>query len=333
LLHREQQLQAWINQSTTYECDALEIVSGDASFRRYFRFSYQGQSIIAVDAPPEHENASQFIAVANSYQACSINVPRIFAYDLVLGFYIQQDFGNYLFSQALNNNNAQRLYSDALAIIPKIQKCLATENAPLPTFDQSFIDRELGLFTEWLLGEYLDLTLGQDEQLMLKEAFASIAASCLSQPMAGVHRDFHSRNLMLVNEGKIGVIDFQDAVIGPITYDAVSLLRDSYQDWPAQTIDKWLFDWHAKYYSQYQWAEFKTWFDCVGMQRHLKIAGIFARLAIRDKKHSFLQDIPHTLNYLILEASQYSHFAGLTEFLQKRILPAVLNKLSRNHDH
>ena len=330
---RQQQLHTWINQNTDFECETLQIVSGDASFRRYFRFIYQGQSIIAVDAPPEHENASQFIAVAQSYAEKGVKVPEIYAYDLEQGFYLQQDFGQRLFSDFLTLDSCDRLYTKALACIPIIQACIATDQAPLPTYSGAFIDREFSLFTDWLLEKHLQLSLTDAEQNMLVKVFDSIKKSCLTQPMVGVHRDFHSRNLMLLADDEIGVIDFQDAVIGPITYDAVSLLRDSYQDWPAAKVQQWLQNWHAEYYVQYPWTEFKMWFDCVGMQRHIKIAGIFARLFIRDDKPGFLNDIPHTLQYLIDEASQYPEYAEFASFVGERVLPQVLQKLKVNeHD-
>lgn len=324
---REQQLLTWINQNTDFECELLEIVSGDASFRRYFRFVYQQQSVIAVDAPPEHENTNQFIAVAQSYQEKGLKVPEIYAYDLVQGFYIQQDFGNRLISDVLTVNSCDKIYTQALAIIPLIQGCLSTKEGPLPAFNDVLIDRELNLFTDWLLNKYLQLSLTDAEEDMLSQVFDSVKNACLIQPMVGVHRDFHSRNLMLLEDDEIGVIDFQDAVLGPITYDAVSLLRDSYQDWPQSKVNEWLQKWHAKFYAEYPWAEFKMWFDCVGMQRHIKIAGIFARLCLRDNKPNFISDIPHTLQYLIDEASQYAEYADFTDFVQERVLPSVLKKL------
>lgn len=328
---RQQQLHLWINQNTDFECEALEIVSGDAGFRRYFRFTYRKQSIIAVDAPPKSENTDQYIAVAQSYREKGIKVPEIYAYDIAQGFYLQQDFGNRLFSDCLMVDSCDQLYPKALANIPIIQGCLATEKGPLPDHNGAFIDIELNLFTDWLLGKYLKLRLTDAEENMLKKVFDGIKKSCLVQPRVGMHRDYHSRNLMLLEDDEIGVIDFQDAVVGPITYDAVSLLRDSYQDWPKVKVLQWLQDWHAEYYAQYPWGEFKMWFDCVGMQRHIKIAGIFARLYIRDNKPSFLSDIPHTLDYLIDEASQYPEYSEFARFVRERVLPNVLQKLKFTH--
>lgn len=324
---RKQQLHTWINQNTDFECESLDIVSGDASFRRYFRFNYREQSIIAVDAPPETENASQFIAVAHSYREKGIKVPGIYAHDFAQGFYLQQDFGNRMFSDSLTVDSCDQFYSKALARIPLIQTCLHTENGPLPAYNDAFIDREMRLFTDWLLDKYLQLSLTDAEKNMLTEVFDAVKNACLVQPMLGMHRDYHSRNLMLLEDDEIGVIDFQDAVVGPITYDAVSLLRDSYQDWPKEKVEQWLHDWHAEHYAIYPWVEFKMWFDCVGMQRHIKIAGIFARLSIRDNKSSFLSDIPHTLRYLIDEASQYPEYSEFANFVSERVLPSVLQKL------
>jgi len=325
---RKQQLHNWINKNTDFECGTLEIVSGDASFRRYFRFFYRGQSIIAVDAPPEHEDTSQFIAVAESYRKKGLKVPEIYAYDLSQGFFIQQDFGNRLFSDFLTADSCDLLYPKALANIPLIQSCLCTEKGPLASFNGAFIDRELSIFTDWLLHRYLQLNLSDTEEKMLSKVFDEVKNSCLIQPSLGMHRDYHSRNLMLLEDDEIGVIDFQDAVIGPITYDAVSLLRDSYQDWPPAKVLQWLQNWHAEYYAEYPWIEFKKWFDNVGMQRHIKIAGIFARLCIRDNKPNFLSNIPHTLHYLIDEASQYPEYSEFASFVCERVLPNVLLKLN-----
>ena len=324
---RKQQLQVWINQYTDFKCDSLNIVSGDASFRRYFRFTDRGHSIIAVDAPTEHGDVSQFVAVARSYREMGLKVPEVYAYELTQGFYLQQDFGNRQFSDLLAKDSCDQLYAKALARIPLIQNCLSTEKGPLPAFDAAFMEREMNLFKDWLLDKYLQLSLTNTEQSMLDKVLEGVKKSCLGQPMAGMHRDYHSRNLMLLEDDEIGVIDFQDAVVGPITYDAVSLLRDSYQDWPKAKVEQWLQEWHAEHYAIYPWAEFKMWFDCVGMQRHIKIAGIFARLCIRDNKPNFLLDIPHTLGYLIDEASQYPAYFEFASFVRERVLPSVEQKL------
>jgi aminoglycoside/choline kinase family phosphotransferase len=327
-LQRQQELQAWINQYTDFVCDALQMVSGDASFRRYFRFydPTTNQWIIAVDAPPEFEDCSTFISVAKRYQAAGITVPVVYAFNLQLGFYCQQDFGDNQFYEALDASSCQQLYQQALAQIPKIQTCIDSSKGPMTIYDEAFVQRELDLFVQWLVDSYLHLSLSESEKNLLINTFDLVKGSFLSQPTAGVHRDYHCRNLMILDDGSVGVIDFQDAVIGPITYDAVSLLRDCYLSWPVAMIDSWLKQWHAQYYAQYDWPTFKYWFDVSGIQRHIKVAGIFARLYIRDHKTGYLADIPRTLQYIIDVAKVYPEFAEFSQFVSEKILPAVINK-------
>ncbi|MFT2090281.1 aminoglycoside phosphotransferase family protein [Paraglaciecola sp. 2405UD69-4] len=322
---REQQLLSWINLNTEFSCQSLVMVSADASFRRYFRFLSGDKWIIAVDAPPQYENIAAFLNVASSYSAAGINVPKVYAYDLDLGFYCQQDFGNTLFSGQLNQQNCQQLYKQALGVIPLLQKCTSTENGPLPEYDRALVDRELAMMKDWLVEQYLELDLSNTELGVLDNALKSISEKFLAQPKVGVHRDYHSRNLMILDD-EIGVIDFQDAVVGPVTYDAVSLLRDCYQRWPSQWVEAWLKDLHQEYYAKYAWADFKYWFDVTGMQRHIKVAGIFARLYIRDGKSGYLADIPRTLEYLIEAANDYPEYKKFATVICDNILPAVLAK-------
>ncbi|MDU0354227.1 phosphotransferase [Paraglaciecola aquimarina] len=323
LLLRQQQLQTWINENTDFECKQLEMVSGDASFRRYFRFSSKGQSIIAVDAPPEFEDSSKFILMAQCYHAAGIHVPLVYAHNFEQGFYCQQDFGDRQFSQALNEQSCEALYTRALDIIPVIQTCCATESGELPLYDYAFVQRELNIFSEWLLKEYLEYNLSSGQSSLIKDTFSELTDTFLAQPMVGVHRDFHSRNLMLIEHEQIGVIDFQDAVIGPVTYDAVSLLRDCYQSWPADKVERWLHAWHSKFYEQYEWPTFKRWFDLTGMQRHIKASGIFARLHLRDNKSVYLRDIPRTLKYIVTVGALYPELQAFSEFIAQDILPLV----------
>ncbi|MEP0355928.1 phosphotransferase [Paraglaciecola sp.] len=322
---REQQLLNWINLHTHFSCKALIMVSADASFRRYFRFESNDKWIIAVDAPPEFESCAAFVNVASSYSKQGIKVPKVFAYDLELGFYCQEDFGDSLFSGRLNQQNCPQLYKKALAIIPLIQKCTTTVEGRLPQYDTLLVDREVAMLKDWLFDRYLDIRLSKSELKTVQQALRSIGANFLSQPYAGVHRDYHSRNLMVLGD-EIGVIDFQDAVIGPITYDAVSLLKDCYQEWPKEWIESWLKAWHQEYYSEHSWENFKFWFDIVGMQRHTKVAGIFARLYIRDGKSGYLSDIPRTLKYLIEAASAYPEFRDFSSVIADKVLPKVLIK-------
>jgi aminoglycoside/choline kinase family phosphotransferase len=323
LAQRQAQLLDWINHSTPFLCQQLEMVYGDASFRRYFRFTYQNQSIIAVDAPPKSEDSQQFVLVAELYAKNGLLVPQLLAHDIHQGFYCLQDFGNRLFGAALDQISCQHLYPQALGLLPSVQLCTRTSQANLPQYDDNLLTAEFEIFTHWLLNVHLKLTLSAQEELIIAQTFACLRANFFAQPQVGVHRDFHSRNLMLLDDGKIGVIDFQDAVRGPITYDAVSLLRDCYQRWPSAWVDKWLADWHTQYYKQYSFKQFKGWFDLTGLQRHIKASGIFARLYHRDGKGHYLADIPRTLAYLCEIGEQYSECQAFAQLISHKIIPRL----------
>jgi aminoglycoside/choline kinase family phosphotransferase len=299
------------------------MVSGDASFRRYFRFIDQGKSYIAVDAPPASEDSRAFASVAASYQQQGVPVPRIYAIDHKLGFYCLEDFGDRLFASALDPQGCHALYREALSHLPKIQSCISTEQGELPAFDEVLLSKEFALFSHWLLEVHLKLTLDTAEQAMLEQTFSFLQKNFFAQPQVGVHRDYHSRNLMLFSNDQIGIIDFQDAVVGPITYDAASLLRDCYQTWPAALVYTWLKPWHGEHYSQYPWPVFKRWFDLTGMQRHIKASGIFARLCHRDGKRAYLHDIPNTLEYLLEVGSQYPECSEFVQLIATKIKPAA----------
>lgn len=317
----------WINQHTQFQCQQLETVSGDASFRRYFRFYHQGRSIIAVDAPPAQENSQIFALVSRAYQDCALPVPTILAADFELGFYCQDDFGNKLFADGLTLANCESLYSQALDHLPAIQSCVATEVGSLPAFDEAMLNRESDLFSHWLVQVHLNLSLSEQETQVMQQAFVTLGDNFHAQPQLGVHRDYHSRNLMILPNQTIGIIDFQDAVIGPITYDAASLLRDCYQNWPDAMVYGLLKDWHNKYYAEFDWSQFKRWFDLSGIQRHVKASGIFARLWHRDGKALYLQDIPRTLQHLVNVSQHYAELSDFTTLVNKRIKPAVELKL------
>jgi aminoglycoside/choline kinase family phosphotransferase len=320
---RREQLIEWINRATPLRCENLQMVSGDASFRRYFRFIENGQSYIAVDAPPKSEDSRKFLSVAEAYQQHGIPVPIIHAIDHDLGFYCLQDFGDKLFADALEPENCHLRYRDALSHLPAIQRCTNTALGTLPKFDDTLITIEFELFTHWLLEVHLDLQLSEAERTMIQQTMDYLRVAFFAQPQVGVHRDYHSRNLMLLADNKMGIIDFQDAVIGPVTYDAASLLRDCYQTWPSALVYIWLKEWHAEYYPQHSWPEFRRWFDLTGMQRHIKASGIFARLCHRDGKEGYLQDIPRTLQYLCDVGSQYKQCQQFAEFVQNKVKPAV----------
>ena len=318
---REAQLLNWINQHSEFSCETLEMVSGDASFRRYFRFSDQGKSIIAVDAPPGFEDSEIFVAVAKAYEQHGVRVPHVYCVDTEQGFYCIEDFGNRQFASVLGQPDAGSYYKLAFAQLPGIQSCKTTESGGLPAFDNALLAREFYLFTHWLCEVHLKLSLTPEELALLTEADGLLRDNFFAQPQVGVHRDFHSRNLMLLDDGSVGVIDFQDAVTGPVTYDVVSLLRDCYQVWPDDFVDDLLKHVHSEYHSDYDYEQYRRWFDLTGIQRHVKASGIFCRLWHRDAKQGYLNDIPATLNYIVNVAKRYDEFTPLADFVATRVLP------------
>lgn len=301
----------------------LEAVSGDASFRRYFRLSDEGVSWIAMDAPPALEDSHPFVAVASAWHRAGVRVPRIISHDLVLGFMLLEDFGNTLLLSRLNDSSADALYGAALETLVAIQQ-QPTES--LPIYDEALLKREMGLFREWFLQQLLGLSPGTDTWQMLDEVEGRLVDSALSQPQVCVHRDYHARNLMALADGGVGVLDFQDAVSGAVTYDLVSLLRDAYIDWPDQRVAGWVESYRGMLEKQQSVAEpelFLQQFDLMGMQRQLKVLGIFARLWLRDGKAGYLGDIPRTLSYLYRASGRYAAFSDFHTWLRQAVIPAL----------
>ncbi len=322
-------------------------VSGDASFRRYFRIIFTENGVenswIAVDAPPEHENSCQFVEVSKVWSAAGVKVPTVLAFDEARGFMLLEDFGDTLLYPELNDNTADELYRAAIDALLSLQQLPRTDN--IPQYDRALLDQEMALFQNWLCEQHLSLILTDTEKTMLANVFETLAKSALAQPQVMVHRDYHSRNLMVCTgdrrttlHNQIGIIDFQDAVWGAYTYDLVSLLKDCYIEWPRPQVLAWL-----EYFasssdvfkdvdgesSAEKKAQLVRDFDLMGMQRHLKAAGIFARLSIRDNKHGYLNDLPRTCGYLLKTAKLYSHnpeypeFSVFADWLQQRFLPAL----------
>ena len=293
----------------------LTPVSGDASFRRYFRFYCDDLPLIAVDAPPTLENSQPFVAVTELLLQHQITVPKILHASMEQGFFVLQDFGDRLLLDALSENTADALYSVALQSLLAMQKI---SPQTLPPYDSALLQREMGLFSDWFLTKHMGLVIDDNTQAMLASTYNFLEDNALQQPQVFVHRDYHSRNLMLLENNTLGIIDFQDAVHGPITYDLVSLLRDCYIAWPQGKIDQWV----AQYYSclpkdrPYDLQQFRRWFDLMGVQRHLKATGIFCRLNYRDGKPAYLNDIPRTLNYVIQVSARYDELQSFHSFLQ-----------------
>jgi N-acetylmuramate 1-kinase len=323
---RLEQLKTWLAGEAGLPACEINPASGDASFRRYFRVTLpDGSSRIAMDAPPEREDCRPFVRVARTLRDLGLNAPEIHAEDLEQGFLLLDDLGTCLYLDALRDPQAvERLYGDALGALVALQACGPRQG--LPPYDRHLLLAEMALFRDWLLGEKLRLELTAAEASLLETVFAQLADNALEQPQVCVHRDYHSRNLMVTPAPNPGILDFQDAVIGPVTYDLVSLLRDCYIRWPRQRVEEWALGYfHLAVQSGVLRPEdegrFLRWFDLMGIQRHLKAAGIFARLDRRDGKPGYLKDIPRTLGYIVEVADGYPELAPLGRFVAERVLP------------
>ena len=333
---RHQQLNQWLIETICTKDYQLEPASGDASFRRYFRLKHNDETFIIMDAPPEQENCIPFIDIAERLLAANINVPRIIEKDIKQGFLLMSDLGDTQYLDVLTEESVDGLYINslyqaAMRELVLIQHQADTKN--LPPYDEKLLLQEMELFRHWLLQEHIGLDLTVETQAMLDEVFKLLANEALSQPKVFVHRDYHSRNLMMsgsyehgVTNGSPGVLDFQDAVHGPVTYDLVSLLKDCYVKWPSQQIRVWannFFDQIAKDHPNIDVAEFMRWFNLMGVQRHLKASGIFARLCHRDGKTGYLADIPRTLSYIVDLSDEYPELRGLIELIQNQVMSSI----------
>lgn len=302
----------WLENDCLLNVEKCESASNDASFRRYFRVTIDGENFIAMDAPPDKEDIVPFMKLATLFKQANVNTPALLQHNLDDGFILLEDFGSQWLLDELNNENATELYRRALTDLLPLATNEALLNADLPRYDEALLRREMALFEEWFVEQLLDDELPPDLWESVQEI---LIKSALEQPVVCVHRDYHSRNLMVLANGELGVLDFQDAVLGALTYDSVSLLRDCYIDWSDEKIEFWL----RVYFEQLQAAnvvecdftQFKRWFDLMGMQRHLKVCGIFSRLHLRDEKSEYLKSIPRTLNYLLQVCGAYTE---LNEF-------------------
>jgi len=313
-------LKHWLKSDVGLTSFDITPASTDASFRRYFRVSYGGESRIVMDALPEKENCQPYVMVARAFSSLGLNVPQIFQSDLERGFVLLSDLGVHCYLDVLDETNVEKLYSDALNALFVLQSHRDYERNSLPSYDRTLLLNEMELFREWYLCRHLGVTLSPVYNKVLDDVYEILISSALEQPNVWVHRDYHSRNLMFVEKNNPGILDFQDAVIGPVTYDLVSILRDCYIKWPYEKVQVWL----EKYYMRLREnkvidpvdiALFRRWFDLMGIQRHLKAAGIFSRLNIRDGKPGYLNDIPRTLGYVTDISARYPELDGLNHML------------------
>jgi aminoglycoside/choline kinase family phosphotransferase len=310
---------------------AINLICGDASFRRYFRLHHQGIGYIVSDSPIDLVPIAPFVAMAKAYQHAGLLVPEVLATCEDYGFVLQTDVGELQLLSVLNKDNVSDYYKQALNLLPVIATVTETEDGPLADYDDVFVARELAIFVDWLLKEHLDYALTDNEQQMIAATFAALTDNALAQPKVGMHRDYHSRNL-LINDQALAVIDFQDAVHGPVTYDAVSLLRDCYVRWPDDIVNH-LMRYHYQLAIDHQlmdenvdYATYTQWFDLMGLQRHIKAAGIFTRLYHRDGKRGYLADIPLTLQYVADIGMKYPQTTDFSLWVHRVILPLVNHK-------
>ena len=292
---RKALLAEWLEQDTPFSGGSLEIASADASFRRYFRIQSGGHNFIVMDAPPGLEDSHPFVKIGEWMKSQDIQVPEIFAKDLTKGFMVLSDFGDFHFQDAFEIQNRDSLYELAMEEIVRMQRNLLDAQNKLPRFDRSWQKKELDIFREWCLPH-----LSVEEY---QKSTESLIKGVDLIPKAFMHRDFHCRNLLLCSENKLGIIDFQGAMFGPVTYDLVSLLRDCYVDNEPDWIDQRVLEFQKNLqaaglpYANVREDEFLRWFDLAGLQRHLKCVGIFHRLKIRDNKPEYLKDVPRVLRY------------------------------------
>ena len=352
-MQRQQQLTQWLHSQFPNEPFTITPASADASFRRYFRATFDNRTLIVMDAPPQHEDCRPFLHIAKLFEDAGTHVPHVYAQDLKQGFLLLSDLGNTTYLQALcggvdapkvghpqptegwaeltpqqrgthrpppcgeNANTARELYAAATDALIKIQ--LASRENELPPYDDALLQREMRLFPEWYIAKHLNVTLSEAQNAKLETVFARIIANNLAQPRVYVHRDYHSRNLM-VTEPNPGILDFQDAVYGPITYDLASLFKDAYIRWEEAEVIDWLIRYWEKarkaglpvaddfsvFYRDYEW---------MGVQRHLKVLGIFARLYHRDGKDGYLKDLPLVMAYLRAACARYIDLKPLLNLL------------------
>ena len=320
----------WLSRDLGMRPDRVEPASADASFRRYFRVFHQDATSIVMDAPPGKEDVRPYLKVTRLLEKLGAHVPHVHQADTDRGLLLLEDLGGTHYLSRFNSGeDPERLYGDALAVLAEIQVRGRDAAAELAPYDREALARELALMPEWFIGRHLGLTLSNSESQTITRAFEFLIQAALAQPTVFVHRDFHSRNLMVIEDRNPGIIDFQDALRGPVGYDLVSLLKDCYISWPRERVEKWVGGFRALLRSKGDagaWLsgaddkEFLRWFDLIGVQRHIKVLGIFARLWYRDGKAGYIRDLPLTLEYVRDTCTRYSELAELSRFLEERVV-------------
>lgn len=319
---RENALNEWLNIQLAPIPFTLIPLTGDASFRRYFRLSLPTTTKIVMDAPPDKETLVPFIHIQRTLSAQGILTPIVHAVDLKQGFALLDDLGDTLLLHMLTEHNRDHYYAKAIDTLTNIQAC---STRSLPVFDKQHMLKEMSLFHDWFLNAYLKLSLTSAEEQIIQTTLNAIADRVAAQPQVFIHRDYHSRNLMIV-EDKLGVIDFQDAMLGPVTYDLASLLKDCYIKLPETTYQQYAdqFYQHQPLVQRWSMQAFMEEVDYCGLQRHLKVLGIFCRLHLRDNKPNYLQDLPLTLDYTLTCLRRHAALSPLLQFMEKRVFPQFM---------
>lgn len=322
-------IEHWLARELRLPLRRLAPASADASFRRYFRVFLPGRTLIVMDAPPGQEDVRPYIRVSGLLETAGVHVPRIHEADADRGLLLLEDLGSTPYLHRLRRGgDAERLYADALATLADVQVLGLEAARQLGPYDRAPLERELRLMPEWFCDRHLGLELAAEEQGLLTVTFEFLMTEAQAQPQVFVHRDYHSRNLMVTAERNPGVLDFQDALRGPVGYDLVSLLKDCYIAWPRERVERWLREYRSAVRARGLAAgsserEFLRWFDLIGVQRHLKVLGIFARLWYRDGKPGYLPDLGLTLDYVRDACARYTELNHFARFLEDRVVPEL----------
>jgi len=324
--------QAWTRSALGDATLSLEPASSDASFRSYWRTHHDGTSWIVMDSPPAQEDPRPWLAIGERLATAGLHVPAVRAKDLEQGFLLIEDLGTRLYLPALNEHTADQLYSDALDALLRMQTRL--DHRDLPPFDHGMLVRGLEVMPEWFLTRHLGHTPDCDEWDVLEAAFGVIIRNALEQPRVFVHRDYHSRNLLIVDDNNPGIIDFQGALAGPVTYDLASLLRDAYIEWPRERVEGWVESYRRRLLNagviddKVGRERFLRWFDLTGMHRHVRVLGQFYRLWYRDGKPGYLADVPRVYHYVVSVARSYPELADFVALLERHVQGRDLTRVA-----
>ncbi len=326
MLDRKNERDKWLEQVLADKLYNVQALTGDASFRHYYRLQTEDGVRILMDAPPDKEPLSAFLKIARLLKSSSIHAPKMYAVDEKKGFVLMEDLGDTHLLNAIDlesGNNKEDFYYTAIRQVLFMQTC---PTDTLPLFDIPFMLKEMHLFTEWFLGAYLKLRLSDDEKEVIQTSCHALAHMIDVLPKAFIHRDYHSRNIMVLGDdalqdNSLGIIDFQDAMLGPITYDLVSLLKDCYIQFPREFVLRMVNYFYdlCPQKNTFSKEDCIKAFDLCGLQRHLKVLGIFSRLYLRDNKPNYLKDMPRTLHYVMDCLEQYEVFKPLYNFMRERV--------------